>query len=832
MKIAKRQIQPHGFLIVTDLALNIVQVSANIEEFLYSKPAAFIGASFLKKVRLSDSDVLEEIKTSIGPVPETYRVQILIEESPSLDCWITCHRSADYLIFEFERTIHTSSALGLKLVSEAVARFRSCTNMEELLDQLARSLHVITDYDRVLVYKFDQSFNSQVLAESKSDSDEKNSLLYMHFPASVIPDETRELYRNNFLRMMGDVDYEPVPMRGLKGVKVDLGKCILRAAAPSHVDYLKELGVKSALFLSIVIKGELWGIVSCYNDTVKRPAHRVREACISLSHLAAASIEYLVSNEEKRLIAELDNGLYHLTNIINSSSMPVSELIELNGNDFSSFIDSSGFAVCDGDKVHNYLTTLKKSQIQELRDWLREENFEGVYCTSELSKEFDGAAAYNVHAAGVLAISPVSDYSQWVFWFRPAIGSAGDATNGADPLWKDDREGIKSSRPFNAIEIQFAEKLKERLMKHTLAGAQKDKETLEAHREFLASIVDSSKDGIIGFSSHSEIISWNRGAADMFQMSADETIGQPLSGIFGEDDEIFSLVSVDPSETIEKTIARKDGQTLELSMKIYPILTSETNPIFGAAIIRDVTAQKQAERELLLMSQQLVETNRQLEEYAWVAAHDLKEPVRTMGTYARLVLHDYGDKLDEDGLHMLDTIYSSATSAMNRIDDILSYSSLGRREFVATKVSLTQILDRVLSDLGQAVRESGAQVSYSQLPDIMGNADMLSLLFQNLISNAIKFRSEKSPVIKIEAERKDSIVLLKLADNGIGIDMKHRDTIFGMFKRLDHKYPGTGLGLSIVRRIVELHHGRIWLDSAPQKGTTFYIEFSATDSES
>lgn len=822
MKTAKKQIQPHGFLIVTDLALTIVQVSANIDDYLSSKPAAFIGASFLDKVNLSDPDVLDEIKTSIGPIPETYRVQILIEDQKSLDCWITCHRSADFLIFEFERTIHSSSGLGLNLVSEAVARFRSCTNMEELLDQLARSLHVITDYDRVLVYKFDQSFNSQVRAESKGDKSD-SSFLYMHFPASVIPDETRELYRNNFLRLIGDVDYEPVPMRGLKGVKVDLGKCILRAAAPSHIQYLKELGVKSALFLSIVIKGELWGLVSCYNDTVKRPAHRVREACISLSHLAAASIEYLVSNEEKELIAELDDGLYHLTNIINSSSMPVSELVELNRNDFSAFIQSSGFAVADGDRVHNYLTTLEKGQIAELRDWLREQNCEGVYCTSQLSKEFDGAAAYNDQAAGVLAISPVSDYSQWVFWFRPAIGSAG--------VWKDDREGIKSSRPFNAIEIHFAEKLKERLMKHTLAGAQKDKETLEAHREFLASIVDSSKDGIIGFSSQSEIISWNRGAADLFQMNADETIGQPLSRIFGEDDEIFSLVSVDPSETIEKTIARKDGQTLELSMKIYPIMTSETNPIFGAAIIRDVTAQKQAERELLLMSQQLVETNRQLEEYAWVAAHDLKEPVRTMGTYARLVLHDYGDKLDEDGLHMLDTIYSSATSAMNRIDDILSYSSLGRREFVATKVSLTEILDRVLSDLGQAVRESGAQVGYSKLPEIMGNADMLSLLFQNLISNAIKFRSKKTPVIKIEAESKEAIVLLKIADNGIGIDMKHRDTIFGMFKRLDHKYPGTGLGLSIVRRIVELHHGRIWLDSTPQKGTTFYIEFRAASSE-
>ncbi|MCB9472063.1 MAG: PAS domain S-box protein [Candidatus Obscuribacterales bacterium] len=823
MKKAKKHIQPHGFLIVTDLSLKIVQVSANIEDFLNVESTAFIGAFFLDRVNFSDPDVLDEIRASAGSVPETYRVQLLITELERLDCWITCHRSADFLIFEFERTIHTSSALGLKLVSEAVARFRSCANLEELLDQLARSLRVITDYDRVLVYKFDQGFNSQVLAESKQ-AELESSLLYMHFPSSVIPDETRELYLNNFLRIIGDVDYEPVPMRGARGVKVDLGKCILRAAAPSHIQYLKELEVRSSLFLSIVIKGELWGLVSCYNYSIKRPAHRVREACISLSHLAAASIEYLVSNEEKDLIARLDDGLYHLTNIINSSLMPVAELIELNRNDFASFIASSGFAVVDGGSVHNYLTTLKKDQIRELRNWLSEQKTEGVYCTSELSKEFDGAAAYNDHAAGVLAISPVSDNSQWVFWFRPAIGSAGDTAVDAEPLWKD---GMKSSRPFNAIEIQFAEKLKDRLMKHTLAGAQKDKETLEAHREFLASIVDSSKDGIIGFSSHSEIISWNRGAADMFQMGADETIGQPLSSIFGEDDELFSLVSVDPSETIEKTIVRKDGQTLELSMKIYPIVTSETNPIFGAAIIRDVTAQKQAERELLLMSQQLVETNRQLEEYAWVAAHDLKEPVRTMGTYARLVLHDYGDRLDDDGLHMLDTIYSSASSAMNRIDDILSYSSLGRREFVATKISLAEILNRVMSDLGQAIRESGVKIIYTQLPEILGNGDMLALLFQNLISNAIKFRSKKPPTIKIEADRHDTHVLVKVSDNGIGIDMKYRDTIFGMFKRLDHKYPGTGLGLSIVRRIVELHNGRIWLESEPQKGTTFYIEFKA-----
>ncbi len=825
------QIQPFGFLLVTDLNLKILGVSDNIDEFLGLKAGSLLGKVLPESLKFVELDDFDEIASALGPVPETFRVSVKDKAGGKKDFLLTGHREGDKYYLEFEALIRTSRSLGMKLVSESVAKFRTCTMLEDLLYQIAQSIRALTDYERVLVYKFDENWDSQVLAEAQAERVEE-SFLYRYFSSKVIPFETREIYKNSFIRIIPDLNYESVGVATANGENLDLNNCFLRGVSPSHLSYMKNLGVNSAVILSIVIKGELWGLVVAYGYQVKELPHRVREACVSLSHLAAASIEYQVSNAEKEHINEKDDKLYHLTNIINSNSLPLMDMIELNRNDFSEFIDSSGFAVVDGDKVHNYLSSLSRQEILDLRNWIVEQNYEGIYSVSNLSRHFDKARGYCSKVSGVLAISPSSDYSRWIFWFRkPVLKMERPGVEATIVPGSENLESPTNARPFDSVEVQFADKLKERLIKHTLASTQKDKEKLEAHREFLASIVDSSKDGIVGFSSNREIISWNQGASDLFGLSASEVIGQPLSEIFGADDEVFSLISIDPSETIERKITRVDGQTLELSMKVYPIMNTGDSPIFGAAIIRDITAQKQAERELLLMSQQLVETNRQLEEYAWVAAHDLKEPVRTMGTYARLVFQDYEDKVDEEGKEMLNIIFSSASNAMNRIDDILSYSSLGRSEFSTAVVDLDDILSRVVKDLGHAIKESGGKVVSNDLPSIMGNADMLSLLFQNLISNAIKFRSDKPPVVDISGEVFDDIVLVKVADNGIGVSEKHKDHIFGMFKRLDTKYPGTGLGLSIVRRIVELHGGKIWLESEPGKGTTFNIEFRAASKD-
>lgn len=350
------------------------------------------------------------------------------------------------------------------------------------------------------------------------------------------------------------------------------------------------------------------------------------------------------------------------------------------------------------------------------------------------------------------------------------------------------------------------------------------REGFHHHKELLASIVEYSIDAIIGLSSDGEVLSWNKGARDLFRIDDDDAIGQKLASIISLKENLIPTTNTGTSDTLEHSFTRRDGQVLDLSIRVYPIKGVDDRTVYGAAIIRDITVQKQAEKELLLMSQQLVETNKQLEEYAWVAAHDLKEPLRTMGTYAKLVHDEYKSKLDEDGNEMLSIIYASATNALARIDDTLRYSSLSKSSFTAESVNLNQVVKAVVMDLAKAITESGANISVAKLPVVIGNREMLAVLFQNLIGNAIKFRRKVAPEIRIKAKVSPKMTVITVQDNGIGVDTTDHDVIFGMFKRLDNNYPGTGLGLSIAKRIVELHKGKIWLTSENGKGTTFYVQ--------
>ncbi|MDZ4836787.1 MAG: ATP-binding protein [Candidatus Melainabacteria bacterium] len=362
----------------------------------------------------------------------------------------------------------------------------------------------------------------------------------------------------------------------------------------------------------------------------------------------------------------------------------------------------------------------------------------------------------------------------------------------------------------------------ERVPNDDISGARMS--SFRGHKELLASIVEYSSDAIVGLSPTGDVLSWNKGARDLFRIEDKEAIGQNISSLISTKEKLVPLSAGLSSDTIEHAFTRKDGQALDLSIKVYPIDGTHDDTVYGAAIIRDITVQKQAEKELLLMSQQLVETNKQLEEYAWVAAHDLKEPLRTMGTYAKLVHDEYLPKLDADGKQMLSIIYGSATSALARIDDTLRYSSLSKSTFNAESVNLNQVVKTVLMDLQKAITESGAVISTAKLPIVYGNRDMLAVLFQNLISNAIKFRRKVAPEIRIKSKVSTTMAVITVQDNGIGVDQTDHEIIFGMFKRLDNSYPGTGLGLSIAKRIIDLHKGKIWLSSEAGKGTTFYIQ--------
>jgi PAS domain S-box-containing protein len=230
--------------------------------------------------------------------------------------------------------------------------------------------------------------------------------------------------------------------------------------------------------------------------------------------------------------------------------------------------------------------------------------------------------------------------------------------------------------------------------------------------------------------------------------------------------------------------------------------------------------------ELKKTADELTRSNADLKEFAYVVSHDLKEPLQAMRGFLTLLEKRYKDKLDEKANEFIKYTIDSAKRMQELIKDLLEYSRVGTKkskEFKPTDCSL--ILNKVISNLQAAIEESRAKVTNTILPTVMADVTQLSSLFQNLIGNAIKFRGAEAPRVHISAKRKGDEWLFSVCDNGIGIDPEFADRIFAVFQRLHttEQYPGTGIGLAICKKIVERHGGRIWVESQPGKGATFYF---------
>lgn len=345
----------------------------------------------------------------------------------------------------------------------------------------------------------------------------------------------------------------------------------------------------------------------------------------------------------------------------------------------------------------------------------------------------------------------------------------------------------------------------------------------------LAQIVEYSADAITTYSLDGTIESWNGGACELYGYSMEEAIGKHLSFIVPEKrhDEIDSIIdSIKKNrviETLETERITKDNSIVHVSLVVSPIKENSGEIIGGFSIARNITRRKQAEEALLSQAHQLSKTNAELEKFAWMAAHDLKEPIRTMTTYAHLVAGEIECEPDSEMATMLDYMTKAGLRATERIHDVLTYGSLGKKDFSLEKTDLNLIVKNVLDDLKQTIEESGAIIEVGELPKLKINKSTILLLFQNLISNAVKF-CDKAPFIEIKAEKTKENFVFQLSDNGIGIDSTDSDRVFEMFSRLEpNQYSGTGIGLAICKKVVELHHGKIWYESTPGEGTTFYF---------
>ncbi len=306
------------------------------------------------------------------------------------------------------------------------------------------------------------------------------------------------------------------------------------------------------------------------------------------------------------------------------------------------------------------------------------------------------------------------------------------------------------------------------------------------------------------------------------------TAPQPLNFplLYLNDDDrtaIAGLLEI-AGEVVEYPVrqCRPDGTVRWISLsKVVVVDRDGGQHIDGLA--EDITARKQAEEALIAKAQELARSNAEHEEFAYVASHDLQEPLRTVSSYASLIAGRYTDRLDDKGRKYFEHIVGGATHMQNLIRDILAFSKIGKG-LTQINVNCNEVMDRVLFHMEQSIATSGAAITREVLPTIIGDPVLLGQVFQNLISNALKFRhKDRQPTVHIGVERKGAFWSFSVADNGIGIPAQHFDKIFSVFQRLHShdEYDGTGIGLAICRKAIHQFGGTISVDSIPGSGTTF-----------
>jgi PAS domain S-box-containing protein len=364
------------------------------------------------------------------------------------------------------------------------------------------------------------------------------------------------------------------------------------------------------------------------------------------------------------------------------------------------------------------------------------------------------------------------------------------------------------------------------------AKRRRAQEALRASEERTRLIVDTAYDAFIAIDVAGRVTDWNRQAEVIFGWPREEAVGQLLVSMIippqYRDAHVRGLsrfleTGEGPvlNSRIEITALHRDGREFPVQITIWPVRVGRTWSF--NAFVSDITERRRTEEALAQQADELARSNADLEQFAYVASHDLQEPLRMVASYVQLLAQRYQGKLGADADEFIAFAVSGATRMQALINDLLAYSRVGSTAQAAETTDSQQVLKRVLGDLKMAITESDAVVTHDPLPQVATAPTHLAQLFQNLVTNALKFRGPQQPHIHVGASRLDGEWTFSVSDNGIGFDPKYADRIFMIFQRLHNRaaYPGTGIGLAICKKIVEHNGGRIWAESEPGKGSTF-----------
>lgn len=404
-------------------------------------------------------------------------------------------------------------------------------------------------------------------------------------------------------------------------------------------------------------------------------------------------------------------------------------------------------------------------------------------------------------------------------------------------------------------------------LRHGIERREQSEADLRSSEARLRAILDASIDPIVTIGSDGVIRSASRAVGRVFGWEPDELIGRNVSVLMpepyrsGHDGYLARYLQTGESSVLgrlrELEAERRDGSVFPCEIWVNPVGVPPGEAPLFCGVLRDITERKAAERRLQQYAshlevanleladsskalQEVVEklrrSNEDLDEFAYVASHDLKEPLRGIHNYARFLLEDYAKVLDADGIGRLETLGRLAERLTAMIDALLEFARLGRTRLAVTRTDLQAVVEDVVESLEVMLHERGASVQIPErLPAVVCSGTLVAEVFRNLIENAVKYNEKPERRVEVGVSHgagppaAGHPPVFFVRDNGIGIRERHLESVFRIFKRLNgrDRFPGgTGMGLTIVKKIVERHGGRIWIESTPGEGSAFFFTLS------
>lgn len=717
---APSAIQPHGLLVAVDPETwHVRLVSENIGEHV-GVPADSLLDRPLEDVL--GREALVELKAAssrlAGHAEPLYVTTVPVGRSH----WdVIAHLTPEAVVLEFEEVEPDPQDRRRDLLLEAkarLARLSHSSGVSTYLQSLTKEVRELSGYDRVMVYRFDSDGAGEVVAEAKAPNLEP--YLGLHYPATDIPAQARALFLRNALRIIVDVTYIPVPLKGSlpSGEPLDMSRCVFRSVSPGHVQYMKNMGVASTLVVTIAPRGRLWGLLVLHHSRPIRASHRVRAVCELLGRVATAQIPILEDSEDARLISSLRAAQLELIERVAST-----ESLEeaLDPGLLLEACPAQGVALVVGGRVACFGVTPPKDFLPKLASQMANQGVPNLIMTDYTSRDLPELAEVTPDICGVAGISLSSSRPDFIFWFRREFAR--------EVTWAGDPSSSYVQTPKG-------------LVLHPRASFEQWKEMV-------------------------------RGRSAPWKRAEREAI-------------------------------------LNLRTALLEVVL------------------RSAER-LQEINQELEKRNEELNSFARIASHDLREPLRGIRAFSSLVLESNRERLDSEGLRRLETVVRLGKRMEDIIESLLYFSTVGRGPISYATTDLNAVVASAIESLSARIQEKGGQVEVDgPLPLVKGDTTRLTDVFTNLISNGLKYNRSEQPTVRIRMETADEPgkVLIIVEDNGIGVPEEFREEAFRVFKRVhDPKEfgEGSGIGLSSVRQVVERHGGRVWIEGAGDSGSAVML---------